>query len=566
MNAKNVRAAIERMQRQQSAAGEVFSMLLHPLDSLALLGHIGEEATRYGVFRRAYEAELAKGVRPQAALEAAGLQSAESTIDFRRFGMKTRALNQIIPFFNPGFQGTDRFFRTWTDPVQTVVRGSLITSISLYLAWANQDDPRVRDLEDWQRAYFWLVPMGEMTTDRWQRMSPAQRATYNAEHPIFRIPKPFVWGQVFGTLPEMLFERTVRNNPQAFDRIGESLSQGFGIGYTPALLTPLVENAVNYSFFRDRPVVPKSLEGLAPQEQATAYTPEPYKMVARVAAPFRDVPVLGQLASPLKLQHLVEGTTGTGGREVVAIADRLMQAAGVAMRPEMTPRFADYPLIGGAAARSGQSQAITDFYKSLEKSREAAATFRAMRQEPTRLGEAKQFHTQHAGELAHLSAMETLAGQLSQLRKVQEKVRVRPDLTPEARRQMVDTLQQQAAELAQQAMGRLRKSAPSPPVVAGQPKRVSALDPSMAPTIGAAMTAMVAFPPGDPRFAAFMDELQDKAPGEIPRPPVLALAKLAAQEEARVRAEKLAALPPGERSQIEALMASLRPPGARLPA
>jgi len=88
---------------------------------------------------------------------------------------------------------------------------------------------------------------------------------------------------------------------------------------------------------------------------------------------------------------------------------------------------------------------------------------------------------------------------------------------------------------------------------------------TMEPSIGSAMTAMVAYPPGDPRFAAFMGELESKA-GPIPRPPVMALAKIAAQEEARVRAEKLAGLPPGERAQIEHLMARLRPPGAGSPA
>jgi hypothetical protein len=424
-----------------------------------------EEATRLGQYARTYEAERSTGAGKQSAMETAGHAAAESTIDFRRVGAKGAAVNQIIPFFNPAVQGIDKFFRTiGQHPGRTAARGTLITSISLLLAYANQDDPRVQALPTWQRNFFWVIPSRSTSSAEWAKLSDAERAAFERAHSIWLVPKPFLWGQVFGTVPEVLFDRAIAEHPEAMDRIGNSLVQGFGVGFTPSGITPILENALNYSIWRETGIVPDSLERLDPAEQFTAHTPEVYRRLARAAHVLKDVPLVGQLSSPMKVEHLVEGVGGTLARETAKAADIILEKVGAI--PEKPARgVADIPSIGRLAARTpaSQSQTLRDFYDLLETERKATATAKQIQKTPGRLQEAVAYRKAHQEEIAKKALLEQTAEQLAELRKGQNRIRESQAGTPESRRERIDQFQERMERVAQSVLVRLGKRKPSVP-------------------------------------------------------------------------------------------------------
>jgi hypothetical protein len=453
MNEDAVRMAMAELMKHPTVAKRILFAARHPLATVNYIAHVGEEATRLGQFERARESALSEGMSPRGAMEQAGIMGgAEATLDFRKQGRIASVVNQAVPFFAPGVNAVGKFFRTWKDrPIKTLLRGMVITAISTALWYMTKDDPRIRDLPDWERVYFWNIPInGTIDTATWEKMSPKERADYERTHYIVPLPKPFVWGQVFGTLAEILLDKMASKHPEALNRIGKSIAQGFSIPFRVSGIVPLWENAANYDSFRDRTIVPDFLEKLAPEEQYTAYTPETYKKTSRMLRGVRDVPLLGQLASPLKTQHLVEGMTGGLGRELVKLSDVALEALGGSVSPKTAKGAADLPIVGGFVARtpSGQSQAINDFYDALTKSREVMGTAKKMSKEAGRAGEVPAYIQENRPEAQRAKSLENAAREMSKLGQQQNSIRNAPNLTPEERQQKIDTVQEAKIKLA----------------------------------------------------------------------------------------------------------------------
>ena len=143
------------------------------------------------------------------------------------------------------------------------------------------------------------------------------------ETPI-RIPKPFVFGQMFGTIPERFFEYIDKGDPKAFDGLATSLMDNASPfpmnpleAFIPTAIKPIVENYLvpgGWNLFRDRPIVPKGKEALAPPEQYGRYTSEALKY-------------LGEWMnhSPAKLENMIYGWFGGTGRYALQGADALIR-------------------------------------------------------------------------------------------------------------------------------------------------------------------------------------------------------------------------------------------------
>jgi hypothetical protein len=78
-----------------------------------------------------------------------------------------------------------------------VAAGVTLPSVLLWMA--NHDDPRYKDIPTWQKDLFWIV-----MTD---------------EH-VYRIPKPFEIGVIFGSVPERMLDKFAADDPEAFKHFG----------------------------------------------------------------------------------------------------------------------------------------------------------------------------------------------------------------------------------------------------------------------------------------------------------------------------------------------------------
>ena len=168
---------------QTSAKDKAKSLFKSPLELLRALSEYGEMATRLGEFEKGIktEAKTGKGVRM------AALSARDVTLDFARWGYAGKVPNRIIAFFNSSVQGLDKMARSFTgNPKRSLLRCLLyITLPSVILYLLNRDDERYQELPQWEKDLFWIIP--------------------TPKH-VFRIPKPFELGVIFGTLPERILE------------------------------------------------------------------------------------------------------------------------------------------------------------------------------------------------------------------------------------------------------------------------------------------------------------------------------------------------------------------------
>ena len=112
----------------------------------------------------------------------------------------------------------------------------------------NRDDERYKALPEWQKNFFWIIPI--------------------ENGPIVRIPKPFELGVIFGSLPERILDYIYENDPDALRSIGDAMKDGAMPGLIPTFGLPALEWWTNYSFFRERPLESKPLKN-ARQKCAT---------------------------------------------------------------------------------------------------------------------------------------------------------------------------------------------------------------------------------------------------------------------------------------------------------
>jgi len=294
-----------------------------------------EQATRVGI----YKAAKRKGLSDIAA----AFESREGTLDFARKGSKTANFNAVKAFLNAQIQAADKLSRIHLeDPLGTAMKASAyITIPSLILYLVNRDDKEYKEIPRWQKDLFW---------------------NFKANNIWWKIPKPFGLGQVYGSLPERMFEYIDSRDPDSFNEIHkslwESLSPAQGAdSLIPTAVLPILEWITNFNFFLERPVVSESKQKLSPKEQAGRFTSETAKQIGAALN-----------VSPSKVDNLIRGYTGTSGQYALESTDFLMNSikkAGGENIPEKVVEPADLPVIRGFASRSPygtRSKSTRQFY------------------------------------------------------------------------------------------------------------------------------------------------------------------------------------------------------------
>ena len=312
----------------------------HPIETARMLSEFMEASTRLGEYGKA----RAKG---KSAQEAA-LDSREVTLDFARIGALTGSINKISAFWNAQVQGTDKFVRSHMEnPKGTVARSvASITLPSMLLYALNKDDPEYQDLPRWQKDFFWMVPTKGIP-DLYEKTS------------FIPIPKPFLWGLVYGTSLERAGEWINEKDPKAFDGFLNSMTQAALPSSSPTAANLAYELWANKSSFTGRDIVPKYMQRIPAQHQFEPWTTAFSKRMAKM---FKKA---GAEVSPIKIDHLMFGLTAGGGRAAAAIGEPLLREEG-APAPEKT--MADIPGVRAFAVRKGSpGESMQRFYNRFEE-------------------------------------------------------------------------------------------------------------------------------------------------------------------------------------------------------
>jgi hypothetical protein len=338
------------------------------LEKMNIISHLGElsslleTATRLGTYKAARKSGASVGK--------SSYISRESTLDFSRAGSTGEKVNKVIAFFNAGIQGTDRMARAAkADPVGFTAKAiASVTIPEILFQLINKDDEEFTNAPRWRKDLFWHIP----GLNAW-------------------IPKPFVVGQAFGSVPGRFMEYTISKDPHSFDGILNTVSEGFspvGIdavgGIIPTAIKPLLENMFNYNFFTQTNLFPEYKEKLDPSERSSKFTKETFKMLGEA---------LGM--SPAKMENLFRGYTAGLGQYAMQASDALINSFKEDVgRPPTEP--SNIPVVKGFVGRrtSSSPEKLNQFYRAYEDV-DTAYTRHKKLKESGKPGEAGKYRDEH---------------------------------------------------------------------------------------------------------------------------------------------------------------------------
>lgn len=332
---------LRRLMREKKFKG----LILNPLELVQKFSEITEEATRVGEFAKALKKENG-GLE---GLSRAGMAGREVSLDFSRTGgAAARAANMISAFWNARLEGLDKMARTFKEqPIKAASKAFMgITLPSVLLWYAQKDDPVYQELPTWRKTLFWNFVVH-----------------HDGKKPVvLSLPKPFEYGLIFGSIPEAALDWAYRKDPTLFKQTAKQAAKTFDLLPIPTGGIPIGEWWANKSWFFNRPVVPRDKEDLEPVMQYGPHTSETVKLVAQA---MDKVPGLRELASPAKIENLIQGYTASAGRSALQGTDWLLEKVGfIDPNPEPPMDLADIPGIRAVISRfpSANSQSIERFY------------------------------------------------------------------------------------------------------------------------------------------------------------------------------------------------------------
>ncbi|MEG1491467.1 MAG: strawberry notch family protein [Oscillospiraceae bacterium] len=260
---------------------------LNPMEWLEFVADTVELGPRFAYYKIMRE----KGLDTQDAF----FESTDITVNFRRGGINARTLNKVIPFFNAGIQGLDKFARWITAEEAPVgartkaVRGRIIAFVAssaalaaLVLALNVQDEQHKKDymqLSNYTKNSFWCIPIGDGK--------------------FITIPKPREIA-VLTSLMETIVERYYMGNSHAFDGFYEYFAQQA----LPNVVSDIAQGDIygaigslgvvgvgSYMManrdFLGNPIVSSGLQALEPKDQ---YTNRTSKIAKAVGQAFNQSP------------------------------------------------------------------------------------------------------------------------------------------------------------------------------------------------------------------------------------------------------------------------------------
>ena len=301
-DAKTMVPELAKAYAKKGMRSKIFKAI-NPAVSLPALSEFIEQSTRMGLYSRARH--------HGASITAATMEARESTLDFGRAGIKGRKWNRYVPFFNAVIQDPVIFMeRVRENPARMLKRSApmIMGSLALYALiqsnsqWADEYD----EMMPYEKNMFWNIPVPKWVSKTgW-----------------VRYPKPFGPGFLFGSLPERIADMV-----KGKDKTGKGMKEwakGFLEGFNPVSLPPLIQAVyewqANYSFFRERSIVPQRESKLPEEQQYGPTTSEVAKFIGEhFGLSPRKVDNLGQnLAAGAWTQgnNLIDTLAGRKGRNL----------------------------------------------------------------------------------------------------------------------------------------------------------------------------------------------------------------------------------------------------------
>jgi len=328
---------------------KVLNWAKHPVESLRNLLVATENAARVGEFETILK-EMGWKPGQEVTFEQymeAQMAAANVNVDFREGGYISMFINRVVPFHNASIQGPHRMVKAFQErPAQTMLNilGS-ITLPSIIMWYLFRDEEWYKELSAYEKARYWhyKLPNGV----------------------VLRIPKPFEWAHLFGTVPVANLEYMERKNPKLFnDVVWKEGRAIFTPPIWPTVLKGGAEIALNQNFFSGHPIVNPNVEGrLAKQHQVKPYTTQLSQEFSRLMGDWLGYSKGESFLSPMQIDHLIQAYGGRMGLDAIKVVEG---KAGIEKEYEPLKEMADLPVAGRLFLREAKSRTFDDFYTFLE--------------------------------------------------------------------------------------------------------------------------------------------------------------------------------------------------------
>ena len=351
-------AVFEREVRKKAGVKTTLEQLATPATSLwgALERgtQISDGATRAEVYKR---------VLAETGNRAEALWQAAEVLNFYRHGRSPiiRVLTAAIPFMNARIQGLDVLYRAGINPMLDKnatdaqrqrmktfwTRGMTMMALSSMYWLLVHDDEEYKKQEQETRDNYWLIPgLG------------------------LKIAIPFEVGVIFKVLPERILQNAFGSDTgkDTLESLKRQLQSTLGFNFIPQAFLPLYETQTNFSYFTQRPIIGQGMEDVAARYQVSPGTSMFAQILAdklRVETSEDSSEFTKALAksldlSPIKVDHVIKGYTGTIGQYAVEVFDAMYNLN--ADVPKPSKRFEQLPVIKRLALDPDARGQVTGFF------------------------------------------------------------------------------------------------------------------------------------------------------------------------------------------------------------
>jgi hypothetical protein len=405
------------------------------------LGHLttkSDGATRKAVADAVYKKLIKEGYTEAQAQSEAAYQGLE-IINFGRRGQSSmfKILTTAIPFLNARVQGLDVLYRSFSgqysaqDKLQEggsledlqgmIMRRALMrlavmigTTAMYYALVSDTDEYKAEKLE--KRDDNYIIPIGGGN--------------------VIYLPIAFEVGMLTKAIPERLFD--LISGKDAFSdtsitdfkestvrQLSNSLNLPFlGGDIGIQAFKPIFEAVTNRASFTNSEIVPYFMAKEKPAYQSRKSTNEIFRLMGETLN-----------ISPIKLEYIFKGYTGTLGGYALTVTDAL--ARSVTGTPLMPMNIKQIPVVGrfvGDQEKMGGYQ--QQFYKLREEVNTAVTTMNSLR-EDGRMDELYAYRNQVQGLLNAKGQVRALERYMSNWRKRRDRIINRTDINASVRSEML---------------------------------------------------------------------------------------------------------------------------------
>ena len=410
-------------------------------DGLGALTTKSDGATRLGVFDAVYKDIKERGGTEAQAQSEAAYQGLE-IINFGRRGSDPlfRTITAAIPFLNARIQGLDVLYRSFGTGEYSAIqkleaaspeaaaklkqdifytamsRGMFITFLTLLYYLMVSDDEEYQNIRREVRDDNWIIPLGN-------------------DIPAVKIPIPFEVGMVFKAIPERTFdlamgETSLSEYSKSLRRqLGTSANIPFFDGSVAfQVIKPIADVVANRNSFTGTDIVPYYQTKLEPAYQQRATTNE----LARVIGETFNI-------SPIKLEYIVRGYTGTLGGYLLDAADSVTRLG--TGTPYIPPNINSVPVVKRFLLDLDKGGGLQQQFYDLRNEVDRAVQTMNKLKKSGRFDELQAYRTNMQGVLNVKGQIRAIERYMDNWRKRRDVLLARTDINPLVKAELLEQLE-----------------------------------------------------------------------------------------------------------------------------